>query len=258
MEYVGGELAANVGEKVPLVFKATNNGNDKEILKFSLTNNWNSTFLPEKLTILPGETKYFTAMVEIPKSASLGNNTVTVRVNYANKFTDANAYINVSEYYSIQMKWVSNRTTSQYMEYGVDVKNDGNVDTEYNLTVMNYNELRDKGWVAEIYYNNTRVNTIGIKSGESQRVYVRLRKITDEPSRSVEILLLAYNSNVSKILRIKAAYGSLTIEKLKIEGEVTIKPPDITAEMMSWIIASVMVIGAGVSYSIIMRRRYPG
>ncbi len=257
VEYVGEEVKADVGDWVPLIFKAINHGNDKETLEFSLTNNWNVSFIPEKLTIFPGETKYFTAMVQVPKDASLGNNTITLRVKYADKFADAHAYVNVSEYYSLTLTWKNNRTTSQYIEFGVDVKNNGNVGTTFNLTIINSEELQDKGWYTEIYFNNSKADSIDLDSGESKRIYVRIRRTIDNPARSVRILLMVYNNNVSKILEIKATYASLSIEKVDITGNVLIKPPDITAEIMSWAIASVVIVVAGVAYSIIMRRRYP-
>jgi len=243
--YQGG--TAIKGESATFNVSITNLGNGEDVVVPTIWDNpsgWAMTFSSDKVNLTYKATKNLLVHVDVPYNASIGTNTVGVRLSYgSNQHIDMPLDVVVTDYdYSFEI--VNNDLSQREIipggtqSFGLTVMNEGNVDNTVSLVVTG----QPSDWEARITNSfGMEIYEVDIPVGESEVILLQVE--APRETKSTRNLVL----NISGISTKKPS------EKANTLALLSVKAADITPEGSLELSKKTPVDGQEVQISVVVR-----
>ncbi len=258
-------VTASANETIHATLTIKNNGNvDDEVQITSEISGWDVEF-STNLTSIPflGEKTIGVAITLPPdvrtdhppvkfKATSKRDNTATAEVTLD---------VNVPQIFSTSVYPSDSAPVFDGSRYTVKlvVNNSGNGPQEYNLTIVNAEELSSAGW--NVYFENSkdiRMENQSISSGEKKFTVVA-EATTDNPDIGVPIIVaVSAPSEGEKTVSLSFTPAALSVEQPEASGENVYPPPDTTKPFVVFVVLAVIILLIGVFFGTPKRRKRYG
>jgi len=218
------KASAGIGDSVVYNIDISNTGNTKDSFTVTASEKGFTFVLPSspiELDFGPYDSSASVPVtITVGKDAEVVNNELTIVVTSKGN-SSVKGYVTVAidilPFYSVSASAFSGGTVNGALFYNIiKITNEGNIEDNYSLTILNSNELLANGWVAEINGNESLVSrTNDIQPGLVDAINVTMRAVRSLPNSniSVAILVVSNSSSASAIVYATPELPNLKIEK---------------------------------------------
>jgi dolichyl-diphosphooligosaccharide--protein glycosyltransferase len=218
------KASAGIGDSVVYHIDISNTGNTKDSYTLSSSDRGFMFGFPSSPTELDfgpyGNSASVPVTITVGKDALVVNNELTIVVASKGNSTVkefVTVTIDILPFYSVNASASSGGSVNGALFYNdIRITNNGNIEDNYSLTILNSNELLANGWVAEINGNATLVwKTNEIQPGLADVINITMRAIRSLPDSniSVAILVVSNSSAASAIVYATPQLPNLEIER---------------------------------------------
>lgn len=216
LKVIAADNTAVPGSKIHALVKLANTGNAKEEVTLESFSGWivqgNNEY-----TLYPSQSTEVSVDISVPLNAKAGKYSVHLRAKYGD-ITDVYFTVNVTQRYNTTFNYTINSWNGNMLVYNLTINNGGNGEVTYNLTVLNNEELREKGWKAEIYVNEEMKNTVTIAAGNKKSVEIRLYALVKNPGTSTPLKLEVIGGSEVHVLSLPLSQSVVSVKAAYISA----------------------------------------
>ncbi len=249
---------AEQGELVKYYIQVKNTGNTKDKFTFTSNTDWDITYSNKNITIDPKDSKIIEVKVKVDENATVDHDPIKLKIESANseKTLEKNLPISVKQVYGAKLK--PDITNKKYgngvITYTVKLNNTGNGKDQYELNIINKNELRNLGW--DVSVDN---KTDEIKAHEETSIEISLTSNRRNPNTEVKIGLTATSvsdDTVSTTNQYQTEMPKLSqVGSIDMEGSgVNLDEEEFTLKTWQW--ALIVILVAVSAYYILKKKRW--
>ncbi len=240
------DIFAKPNSTMGVVLYVVNHGNTVENVSFEGIGEWSVQNAP-KIKLYPNRGATVSLNVHVPITAKFGNNSVQLRVLFSGLSQDVNVYTNVTARYAVELKEISHKWVNNSLEYSVKLTNKGNVKVNYNLSIINAQELSYKGWNVRIAGDNG--THVTLDAGQTRKIVVIAIAKVPKPSTVTQIQLSVYDGYHSKTIKMKLYYPEIKHMSLYVKGENVENYTGITIEpYYYWVWGAVVALAVAIVF----------
>lgn len=217
-----GTQSADPGDSFTISLLLRNSGNVDETVTLS-SNGWAMSFSDNGFVLPCGSLKTVTVTVTVPNDALVEHDDVKVNARGADGklLGSLTLDVDVNPMPSISLSYSgSGDASTSHYDYNVTLSNDGNIGDRFTLTVINAEELQNKGWAVSLLdASGEAVSSKELDAGEETTITVRLTPIEGITQSEAVITLKASSPSLSYDLTFTAEFPDLHIaDSITIEG----------------------------------------
>ena len=215
---ISADALVNPNGTMGITMRISNEGNIAENVSFEGVNGWEIKN-KEKYTLYPGENKMVSLILQVPKSAKYGENSLQIRVVFSGLSQDITIHTNVTARYETYLKENMIGWDNNSLVYVVNIENKGNLRVNYTLSVLNGMELKDKGWNIVILVNGEKRNWVNLSAGQSYKVKIIATATTKNPSLVEPVELSAFDGKKDNVVKLQLYSPEIGHSSLYVVGE---------------------------------------
>jgi dolichyl-diphosphooligosaccharide--protein glycosyltransferase len=246
----------DAGQTVVYNVTVTNRGNIDDTYKLTATADpgWTVSFSQTSVSLGwgPDSSKTVQVTIKTPSNAKVSHSAVKITATSTNNTaatSSANVDVTVRPSYGVGVSLGSPESaTNMIYTYPVQVKNTGNIQDSFNLTLSSevINALKDKGWNLTISgtTNNYSVFTVGAGSTKTVNLLLtRIANTTTDANVSVDVAVINSGKNQTATANIpleKGAFGT-SGSGLTVSGDnISMSPQQIPSS--TWFLLVLIVL----------------
>jgi asparagine N-glycosylation enzyme membrane subunit Stt3 len=222
-----------------------NRGNIDDQYRLSSDSSWNVTFSENDISLAWGAGSSRTVQVTIvtPSDAKVTHSPVEITatsLNHTGAEDIANVDVGINPTFAVSVDLGSAQVVDNAtVTYPFLIKNQGNAQDSYNLTVDNFDQLAVQGWSARIAGTSTPYRVVTVSAGSSQTVNVVLTKSVESPdfNATVRVTAVSANATASSEQSIQQTTLDLPDSGVTVSGNgITMGVPQVPAS--TWALAA--------------------
>jgi len=225
------------GTTVVYNIHVTNKGNvaDTYQLTATLPTGWTGSFSNSLVDVDFGtaNSQLVTLTIHTPADAKVTHATTTIRAVSTSGSVATNTVsvdVGILPAHGVTLTYTKALpTTGQSYNFTVALKNTGNIDDTYAVSLVNLAELNGFGWKAEIMSGSGAFAsnlTVAVKAGNSNDLTLRLTPIRANPEPSVQVVISATSQSSTTTSNVLAFNPDLP--KLSIQGGFSVSGEGVT------------------------------
>lgn len=241
----------NAGQTVTYQVTIYNRGNVDDTYRLSANSSWGVSFSENDIS-LPwgtGSSKTVTVTITLPSDAKVTHSPVKITVaseNHTAAEDTVNLDVNVNPTYAVSVSGSAQAVDNSTVTLPFVVKNEGNAQDTYNLTIANLDALSAQGWSASISGVDTDYRLVTVSAGNSQTVNVILTRSSDSPdyNASVQVAVTSTNNATASAERsIQKASLSVNDTGVDVSGDnITMGTPQVPASTWALLVLTVLLL----------------
>jgi len=193
------------GETVAYTITVMNTGNLPDTFNITTDSKWNVTFSPATVTLDWGESETVTVTIVTPENAMVSHSPIKVIAKGVETSAtgQTNVDVDIVPFYGMNLTFGKSQTTDgKSYVYSAAVKNTGNAEDSYNVTLANLGDLMAAGWNVTLksgtVYSTSEVS-VTVPAGQTKYVDVFLNKTDATPDPDVKVDLVGNSTHVSPV-----------------------------------------------------------
>jgi len=200
------------GETVTYDVTIYNRGNVNDTYMLSSTSTWGVTFSQNEVYLPWGANSSATVQVTIvtPADAKVTHPVISIRAVSANNTGASDVErldVNIEAVYGLEASAGKAQTNGTVYTMPIVVRNTGNADDVYNLTISNAarDALADAGWSVSIPGSSTLSKQVSVLAGKNTTVNMELRRNSEplDPNASLAISVASNNANNNPVIPVE-------------------------------------------------------
>ena len=197
------KLTVNAGETVAYNIKVVNKGNTADTYALTapqLATGWTVSFSQSTVEVdfgIGSNTQQVTVYITTPSNAKVSHSLIAVKASsqLGVATNTVSLDVGIAPVYAVEMSLSKALdTTGSVYAYQMVIKNTGNNDDTYNVTVSNLAELVSQGWAVEVRPTNGGFGsycTIAVSAGSQSNFELRLTPNRPNPEPSPTLVVYA-------------------------------------------------------------------
>lgn len=261
------------GQSVEYTITVTNKGNveDAFILEESgPSEDWEFTFTPSKVVLDYGAVDSSASVVvqiSTPENASVDHGLLMAVARSENSSSTLDSVVlevDIEKVRSMNLRLTSMPATynGKEIEYEIELENHGNSKERFILSIVNSEDLKEIGWVAELRYpgNQTYSETLeGVEVDGNSTMKIAVRFTILETTSSSEAIILCYEEDdrtIDRVLPVPVFVPTLNLDitELSVSGRGT----SVTEELDVYfylVVALGIIVAVMIGYRFLRDRR---
>ncbi|MFW5904015.1 MAG: carboxypeptidase regulatory-like domain-containing protein [Candidatus Saliniplasma sp.] len=251
---------ASQGDTVTFEVDITNTGNVIDEYEMSAEKSvWNIEFSPQKFELAPGRTRSVKITVQVDDNASVAHPPVSFEVKSHNSEEEEKQTIpfEIEPVYGVQVLPEIERKVFERgsLHYTLKVRNTGNVEEEFRLSIQNDDELMNRGWNATL--SDERIS---VTEAEDSQVNLTLKPLRAGAVRDVEVVVTATSTSDAgafDMADVRAEVPSLEsdTEQLEMEGErISFEKYEFSLETWQWV--AIILLISSIALYVMKKERW--
>ncbi len=254
------ERKASQGDKLRYTATIRNTGNTIDTYNFS-SKGWNITFDREEIKLVPDQEKKVSFTVEVADEAKVNHEPVkmVVKSTRSDKTAEKQIPIQIKQVHDVNvLPEVAKKSYKDgKLKYTIKVNNTGNGQDEFNLSIINRYELKNKGWQAVVQDSTGKMD-----SGTQKEIIVVLKAIRSNPKEGMNIRVKAVSVNDRTVSDSNMLAETTDIPEVKsdsstlgLEGEKLALQEE-TFSLKTWHWVGIITLVVIVALYVMRRRRW--
>ena len=217
------EKAVEPGSNVTYHITVKNEGNCEDAYKFS-GSPWTFTFSPSSVHLKPKESREITVIIHVPDDAKVNHEAVKIFATAeGGSKGSVTVKVDVKPVYGASVEIKKSSWEGSYALYEIAVKNTGNTESSFAITVDNEDYIEAQGWKVMLSKDKKEFSDsieLNVSAVGNETIYAKLVPISGRPAYSPELDIRVFGEHVDSVQRINAPLPSVEITPdISVQGD---------------------------------------